>query len=143
MQFEIMDIPAAVLLFIFTITDMKTGTISRAAAIVGMVSGLMIRILLPEYRLLDGVGGILGAGLFFLLSWLSKEAIGRGDCYMLCAAGAFYGFTGMLELFFFALVFAACYAVYLLVRRKADRKTGFPFMPFLLLAWIFTKVLTI
>ena len=138
-----MDIPASALLVIFTITDMKTGTIWRPAAVLGIAAGLLLRAALPEYQIADGLYGILCGGMVFLLSWLSKEAIGRGDCYMLCVLGAAYGCVGMLDLFFIALTAAACWAVFLLVRKKADRKTGFPLMPFLLLSWILTKTIAV
>ena len=143
MHISVMDIPAFILLIIFAVTDMKTRTIWKPAAIAGMIVGLLIRILLPAYRLLDGIGGILGGGLLFLMSWLSKEAIGRGDCYILCAIGAFYGFAGMTELFFIALLLASCWAVYLLVCKKANRKTSFPFIPFLFLGWTLTRFFSV
>ncbi len=132
----ILKLSAGILLIICTVSDLRTGTIRLSSAVSGTAAGMLCRLLFPDLSFADGFAGIMaGAGLL-IVSWLTREAIGRGDCYVLCAIGALEGFFRMLEIFFFALLFSAAFAVVLLLRKKADRKTGFPFMPFLLAAQV-------
>jgi leader peptidase (prepilin peptidase)/N-methyltransferase len=67
----------------------------------------------------------------------SDGKIGIGDGVLLCATGLGLGFWSNLELFAIALLLAAVISIVLLTFRLADRKKSIPFVPFLLLGYVF------
>ena len=84
----------------------------------------------------DFWNGIFAAACIFLflglICLLKKEHFGLGDFKLLCVCGFFVGMPGIFYLFFRGLVAAALYGLVQMGRRKADLKTEFPFVPFLL-----------
>lgn len=104
-----------------------------AAGIVGLLLYLFYR----EHTLTDLLMG-MGIGVAMLLiAWLGRECIGAGDGVMLMASGTFLGFWGNLELLFAALFLAAIVALFLLVIKRKGRSYRMPFLPFLLVAYLF------
>lgn len=85
----------------------------------------------------DRMGGIaVGAGVI-IISKATGGKIGMGDGFLLCVTGLGLGFWGNLELFAIALFFAAMIAIILLSFRLVDRKKSIPFVPFLLIGYVF------
>lgn len=85
--------------------------------------------------LLDGImGSALGAGLFLLISVISKGGMGGGDIKLVAALGLWFGWKGLLLLLFIAFVVGAIVSVLLLLLRRKGRKDGIPFGPFLAFA---------
>ena len=78
-----------------------------------------------------------GGGCVFvflgLICWLKKEHFGLGDFKLLCVCGFLVGMPGIFYLFFRGLAAAALYSLVQMGRKKANLKTEFPFVPFLLL----------
>lgn len=82
--------------------------------------------------LLDGVvSSLLGAGLFLLISVISKGGMGGGDMKLVAALGLWFGWKELLLLLFIAFVVGAIVSVLLLLLRRKGRKDGIPFGPFL------------
>ena len=71
-----------------------------------------------------------GAGLL-LLSWGTRERIGRGDGLVVLAAGLCLGAAECVAALAAGLLLAAAGAAFLLVLKKANRQTRLPFLPFL------------
>jgi len=92
----------------------------------------------PVPELLSGL--LPGTGSL-LLSYVTKESIGRGDGWVLCILGLFCGWKITLAVFCTALFFAAVWAMVLLVWKKAGRKTELPFLPCISLGFLFCVVL--
>lgn len=104
-----------------------------AAGIVGLLLYLFYR----EHTLTDLLMG-MGIGVVMLLiAWVGRECIGAGDGVMLVASGTFLGFWGNLKLLFAALLLAAVAALFLLVIKRKGRNYRMPFLPFLLVAYLF------
>lgn len=87
-----------------------------------------------------GIGGML-MGLFpgvvcLLLSYVTGESIGKGDGIVLCILGVFCGIRETVAVFGLALVFAALWAIGLLVLKRAGRKTELPFLPCVSLGYL-------
>jgi leader peptidase (prepilin peptidase)/N-methyltransferase len=74
------------------------------------------------------------------ISRITGGKIGMGDGLLLCVTGLGLGFWGNMELFAYALFAAAAVSVILLILRLADRKKSIPFVPFLLLSYLFLTV---
>jgi leader peptidase (prepilin peptidase)/N-methyltransferase len=129
-----------VLLLLCGIQDMLKKKIFIWAIIVGAV---FVGICLPFCDALsipDRMGGIaVGAGVI-TISKATGGKIGMGDGFLLCVTGLGLGFWGNLELFAIALFFAAVLAIILLIFRLVDRKKSIPFVPFLLLGYVFLVI---
>lgn len=75
---------------------------------------------------------------FFIISlplWLITLAVpnsfGGGDIKLMAVCGLLLGVAGSLVAFFVALLLGGSYGAYLLASQKGERKTLFPFAPFL------------
>ncbi len=88
----------------------------------------------------DRIGGLIIGAMVILISVMTSGKIGLGDGMLLCVTGLGLGFWGNLELFALALFLAAVLSIILLVFRLADRKKSIPFVPFLLLSYLFLIV---
>lgn len=77
-----------------------------------------------------------GVGLMFLLaSRVTGESFGYGDSILIMIMGGFLGFWDILSLLTAAFLLAAVFSVIMLIRKKFNRKTAFPFVPFLMIAY--------
>lgn len=102
----------------------------------GVLTGICL-LLYKTVSLQDSLGGILvGVGVV-LISKATGGKIGMGDGLLLCITGMGLGLWGNIELFAYALLAAALVSIVLLAFRLADRKKSIPFVPFLLLSYLF------
>ena len=77
-----------------------------------------------------------GVGIAFLLaSWVTGEAFGYGDSLLIVIMGSFLGFWDVLSVLTAAFLLAAVYSAAMLVGKRFSRKTAFPFVPFLMIAY--------
>lgn len=99
---------------------------------------LGIAALLPEHAgswpsaLLGGV--VLGA-FYFLLFLINPNGMGFGDVKLALSLGAALGWYGWAVVFaggFAGFLFGAVYGIALVAMRRAGRKTGIPFGPFMI-----------
>jgi len=99
------------------------------------------------WQLFQGTGivelltGLVPGAACLLLSYVTKESIGRGDGLVLCVLGLLCGSKATLVVFGMALFFAAVWSMVLLVLKRAGRKTELPFLPCLSLGYLFCVVL--
>lgn len=101
------------------------------------IIGVLLHLFYQERSLADIFMGA-GVGIAMLLvAWLGRECIGMGDGVMLMVSGVFLGFWRNLELLFLALFLTAVAALFLLVVKKKGRDYRMPFLPFLLVAFLF------
>ena len=84
------------------------------------------------YRL---AGGALGM-MLFVVSTVTKEAIGYGDSWLILLLGVYLGIFRVLQLLFAASILAVLFAVFYLCVRKWNRKATLPFVPFLTIAYL-------
>ncbi len=73
---------------------------------------------------------------------LSPESIGFGDVKLLCVMGLFLGANHVWSPIFATLLVLFFYGIYLLIFKKADRKTELPLAPFLLIGTVIAAFLT-
>lgn len=103
-------------------------------------SGLLVGICLPfggRFSFFDTLGGIAVGGSVIVISLATGGKIGLGDGILLCVTGVGLGFWGNFELFAISLFLAAVISILLLIFRLADRKKSIPFVPFMLVAYLF------
>ena len=84
------------------------------------------------YRL---AGGALGM-MLFVVSTVTKEAIGYGDSWLILLLGVYLGIFRVLQLLFASSILAVLFAVFYLCVRKWNRKATLPFVPFLTIAYL-------
>ncbi|MBQ1489033.1 MAG: prepilin peptidase [Lachnospiraceae bacterium] len=105
-------------------------------------AGIILSILQGKEDFLYAIAGSVLGGLVLLFSYLSKEQIGYGDGLVLIAAGALLGVRMNLFMFLFGLFFAALKGIWLMMTKKANRKTKMAFVPFLLPGLMLSVMLT-
>lgn len=77
------------------------------------------------------IGGIALGGLLLGIGFVTREAIGYGDGLAVMVTGMLLGFWRTAEAVLAAFFLAAVVSAVLLAAKKAGRKYGLPFLPFL------------
>jgi leader peptidase (prepilin peptidase)/N-methyltransferase len=91
----------------------------------------------PEHFILGRITAICGAALLLIfIRWLYKalrhrEGMGLGDVKLIALIAAFLGFWPAILALFLGVLLASAYAVFLLLRGKANRTTRLAFGSFL------------
>ncbi|MFH9688589.1 prepilin peptidase [Streptomyces sp. NPDC021019] len=81
------------------------------------------------------LGGLALGGFYFLLFLINPNGMGFGDVKLALALGVALGWYGWTVLFvggFAGFLFGAAYGLALVLLRRAGRRTGIPFGPFML-----------
>ena len=115
--------------------DAKTKKIPVLYAVIGAAAGVTLKIFEENPDILQTVGGFLVGGILYLLSIISKQAIGSGDGMVLAVTGIFLGLIGNILLFSVSLAAAGLYSGIMLTLKKIKRKSSIPFIPFMLLGY--------
>ena len=109
--------------------EIPNGFILWALAAAALAAVTMPGLSLPA-RLL---GGVCVSVPMLLLALAVPGAFGGGDIKLMAACGLFLGWRLTVTSMFLALLGGGGYALYLLARKRAGRKTHFSFGPFLCL----------
>ncbi len=121
--------------------DIKTKTVSIYVTMLFSIVGIVLHMLFARVSILDICGG-LGVGVMVLFaSFLTKNAIGRGDAFIIMAIGTLLGGYNTMILLFIALFLCGIHAFWLLMIKKEDKKTAIPFAPFLLISFVVYMVM--
>ena len=75
-------------------------------------------------------GALTGAGLLYLLRFVTRGGLGLGDVKFAGVLGIWLGLAGIIPALFFAFLFGGLTALFLLLRHRRGRDT-LPFGPFL------------
>ena len=125
----------ALYLCVLTVMDIRRKRLNLAFLLSGFLlvaAGIFAARQIHPLLLLTG-GGV---GLvFFVTSKVTGEAFGYGDSLLILIMGSFLGFWDILSLLTAAFLLAAVFSAVMLVGRKFSRKTAFPFVPFLAIAY--------
>ncbi|MFI5478751.1 prepilin peptidase [Streptomyces rubiginosohelvolus] len=81
------------------------------------------------------LGGLTLGGFYFLLFLINPNGMGFGDVKLALALGVVLGWYGWTVLFvggFAGFLFGAAYGLALVLLRRAGRRTGIPFGPFMI-----------
>ncbi|HJD34146.1 MAG TPA: A24 family peptidase [Candidatus Mediterraneibacter tabaqchaliae] len=84
---------------------------------------------------LAAAGGCTGL-VFLFISRISGEAFGYGDSILILVIGCFIGFWDLMYLLLGAFSIAAVFSAAMMIRHRFNRKSSFPFVPFLAAAYM-------
>ena len=114
-----------------TIKDIHTKRINGYICLAGILAAIAMRErVLKEDNLSILVDALPGV-LLYVVAFLTKEKIGKGDAIALIFVGLVSGVTEVLSSLFIALTVAAVLSGVLLLLKKAGKDTRIPFIPFL------------
>lgn len=115
-----------------SVTDLKSRKIYKTAAagylalaVLGHIAGRTATFAQMALSLLPGL-------FCLVVSWISRQGLGYGDSVLALGCGLSLGLSSGVATLFLAFFLSGLWAMFLLVRRKAERKKEFPFVPFLL-----------
>ena len=80
-------------------------------------------------------GGCMGI-VFLLISRVSGESFGYGDSILILIIGIFLGFWNLMYLLLGAFFMAAVFSAVMMIKHRFNRKSSFPFVPFLAAAYL-------
>ncbi|MEV0782414.1 A24 family peptidase [Streptomyces sp. NPDC050423] len=107
-----------------------------AAGVAAVLLG--VAVLLPEHGgswLSALLGGVALGGFYFLLFLINPSGMGFGDVKLALSLGValgWYGWAVVVAGGFAGFLFGALYGLGLMILRRAGRKTGIPFGPFMI-----------
>lgn len=78
--------------------------------------------------------------LFFLISKWTHEAVGYGDSWLILLTGLYLGAPAAIRVLFAAFLLSGVCSVFWLWRRHWSRKAVIPWVPFLVLAYVLTRI---
>ena len=127
--------------FIYTATlaweDYQSGHVNALTLAAGTAVGLGFQIVdlirgesLSNLLLIHGPAFIWGI-LLYLISRLSRGAVGIGDALCFCSFAFWLGTGRLFILLFLSLLLSAGTGVVMILRRQKNRKDSLPLMPFL------------
>ncbi len=123
----------AAILLVCAFIDIDAGIIPDRLTYPGLLAGIIL-----SFFTIGIKTSLLGASLFalvyFIAAVVSKGGMGGGDIKLAAVIGAFTGIKGALLVFMLSALLAGLWAVILVLRGKAGRKTAIRFGPFLSLA---------
>jgi len=120
-------------LLLLSVRDIREKKVNIAFLLPGVV--------LAFYQMPDGflraeVPGFLFSILLFVLSILTKEAIGKGDAFAVLLCVCYLPFYPVFFIFVAGLFMAGIVGIFLILVRKGNRKTEIPYLPFLTFSYL-------
>lgn len=131
------------LLGILGIGAWQDWTKKRVSAYLLVCSGLEGLLCYGCFRQMTAADMLLGAAIgaaALLLGFVTREKIGYGDGAMILVCGIFLGFAANLELLCIALFLVELAALFLIVVKRKGRRYQIPFIPFLLVGYLFLLI---
>ena len=82
--------------------------------------------------------GVIALGI----GWITREAIGYGDGFLLCAMGAYLPMDRVIGILMLACLLAGGVGLFLIISGRKKGKDTLPFVPFLLVATVIEVILS-
>ena len=120
-----------ILLVVGSIFDIKYKSLPGWFLIIGGSLAIGLAVLLRPVSLWEMAGGLLLGVLLLGISFVTRGALGRGDGIFLGIIGLNLGFSKVFSIFTGALLLAAFLAIFLMIIKRVNKNTAFPFLPFL------------
>jgi len=138
---EIENVITMGFLFVMSIVDIKKKVVPFWILLLMSISIVILRILAVEDTWHSTFGGIAIGLLFFVISKVTKEAIGYGDSWVILLIGLIKGMLCCIEIVLSASFGASIFSIIYSMINGWKRKHTVPFMPFLTAAYLGAIVL--
>ena len=125
-----------IFLVIHTMTDVREQKVRKSICGLHFAAGILLCLAKNGSSPVSSAAGMLPGIMLYLLARCTHQAIGYGDCLIIAACGYAAGITDILFVVCIALFAASVFAAAMLICRRAEKQTRFPFVPFLLAAQI-------
>lgn len=135
-MFEISHIACCVYLGMLSVIDIWMQKLPLWLLAAGGVGAGIIRTVQKEVPLIIVLSGAAVGIVFLVVSKITEEGFGYGDSLLILFLGIFLGFWSLLGVLMGAFLLSAIFAVIALVCKRLKRNTRYPFVPFLLAAYI-------
>ena len=123
---------AGSLLLLNSLTDIYSGYIYDAFALVLGAAGIVLRLAGGKGALADAfLGALLGAGVIILIILVSRGGMGWGDAWLMAGIGAVLGWKLAAVALYLGFIVGGAVALVLLAARVVRRKDPIPLGPFL------------
>ncbi|MBE5888941.1 MAG: prepilin peptidase [Lachnospiraceae bacterium] len=119
------------MLAIQSVWDWRYRQIPIAITLAGGVMGLLLS-MMRERSLMDLCMGLVPGLVCLGLGWITREAIGYGDGFLLCAMGMYKSLEDIVGIIVLASSLAGILGMVLIILCKKKGKDQIPFVPFLL-----------
>ena len=129
------------LILVEGIRDLCKRKISMISILLFGILGILIQLPYVRENWLGIVGGIFIGVIIYVLSKLTKGKIGEGDGWILMITGIFLGFRNNIMLLLLSLWVAAAVSIFLLLLKKAKRKTELPFVFFMIPGYVLLLII--
>lgn len=124
------------LLAVLSRADIRTKKLPLAAMGIFGAAGIGVFLWKRPWPVINLLGGAAIGGFLLICSFLSREAIGKGDGYLFCVTGIFLGFQKNIFLLMTAMILCAVYSFVLLITKRCDKTDRIAFVPFVLAAYL-------
>lgn len=123
-------------LCILTVMDIRYHKMRLSVLLSGIVFCAAAAMLVREQSAASLASGCCVGVIFLIMSRATKESFGYGDSILIVIMGSFLGFWNILTLLMAAFFLAAGFSIVMLIKKKFNRKSAFPFVPFLTISYI-------
>lgn len=112
--------------------DIRTKQVRILEIIVFGILGIIVNVIWPVKSVESIICGLLVGLVLYIFSILTKEKIGKGDCFIIMVSGLYLGFIDVLILIWISSFLALIYGLIKIKKLKKDSSYEIPFVPFLL-----------
>lgn len=119
-----------------SVLDIRTRKIPDWLLILGGILATAFCVSVEDVPMELCIAGLLTGAGFLLVSRVTKEAVGYGDSWILCTAGAYLGIWKLIEVLVTAWILLAIAAMICLIWKKWSRKAALPMVPFLTAGYV-------
>ena len=130
-------IAASFFLLLITATDFEQYVIfdrmTLPFAVAGLIAAFHLQLPIVDRLTACAVGG----GVFLLLAIVSRGALGGGDIKLVAALGLWFGTEKLIEIVLYGSIFGGIAALFMLLIKKADRKSVFAYGPYFALTALY------
>ena len=126
----------AVYILILAVMDIRTRRLHLGILLSGFPLAVVGRIAVGNIPAALVIAGGASGALFVIVSRVTEEAFGYGDSILITITGIFLGIWDLLSMLVTAFFLAAVFSGIMLSRKQYTRKSSFPFVPFLAIAYL-------
>lgn len=138
MQYIIWNI---IFLTVCVITDLRERKIYVNWCLVNLVAVLIFHALQNDINKTEIILGIIVGVVFYIVSMITGDAIGKGDALMILTIGSIVGIRTEMRMLMWAFVICSFVSLVGMISRRKKLKSSMAFAPFLLLGGIMAAIL--